>query len=273
MKKYDLKDIFVVKRVSYKECKFFPSPLDRYAFNLAKWAKFAQKEDPPGKCVMICACIQSLLTGDPGYIHSVTEIISTDSQEAEALILGLSGMVLSHIGYKPQGLELLRYAVKLWRSDRMLLSLAAELDDDENICESIDLCNSVLRRYPSNAEALRLLSVNLLNQGSIEEAETKILHAMEADPRSRLIRQVYGDVLYAKGEYSRAIKKYRRARAFCEYKPYVFYRLACCFHRIEKQRLSRKFARKLDATLFRVDPFFRQNRSEIEHMISEITSM
>lgn len=263
-------DSFTIPKLTYNQYRLLPGPFDQYAIEFKKWADCAKKESPPGKCVIICACTKTLLTKDGSCLDKALELVEISSMDTKDFVIGLAGMVFCYIGQKEKGICMLREALEISSSSVIALNLAVELDGDENLDEGVELCNSVLETEPNNIKALRILSVKYLNKGEGVKAKDAIMHALNLDTKSKLLREVYGNVFYHEEKYPDALREYKKARSFLGYRPYVDYRLAICYYKLGKLRKSRKFAKKINNDVFEIDPYFRDNSDEIKQRISEV---
>jgi tetratricopeptide (TPR) repeat protein len=74
-------------------------------------------------------------------------------------------------------------------------------------------CQSVLRRQPNHAGALRLLGMTQARQGQLNSAATLLARAVALDPGAADLRNDYGMVLHALGRHEAALAQYQEAFA------------------------------------------------------------
>lgn len=263
-------EIIAYEKIDRQTCRLLPEPFDKYAFNFKEWVKYAQKENPPGKCVLTCSAIKSMVTQKCEYIETALEIVITESDSQRASILGVAGLVLCFIGYGDKGIQLLRNAFKLAPCSRFSLSLATELEEISSFDESCELCHTVLMDEPDNLEAKRILAINHLNQGDIEKARKLISEVLVKNPKDRKAYRISSNIFFRQEKYKFAIAEYKKSIGFLEYNPCVIYHLARCYFAIGQIKKSRKHVKKINPKVFKIVPYFRDNESEIKENISEI---
>lgn len=270
MNKLSLNDILIYDKLGFEICRLLPEPFDKYAYNLKNWVKCAHREDPPGKCVITCSAIKSMVTHESKYIEAALEIVRTESESARASVLGLAGLVLCHIGQEYKGIQLLRDAFKLEPCNRYFLSLASELAEIENFDESCGICQEVLQNDPDNLEAKRVLAVNYLNMGEREKALKVISEVLVENPKDKKARRISGTIFFDKGHFKSAILEYKKATGFFDYDPYIIYHLARCYFALGRVNKSRRYVKKINPKAFKIAPYFRDNENEIKEIVSEI---
>ncbi len=273
MSETDIDFYLIHRKIMFKECKYLPHPFDEYAYNYRKWAKAARRETPPGRCLVICAIIKSLLDRDRDYIDCALKITKTDSDEQKAVLFGLTGMVLCQLGHGEEGIQFLRESVSIDPDQGTLLNLASELGEyDNSIEESIDICNSVLGEKPHDSRAKRILAINFMNKRNYESAKELVLEILQRNPKDRFARRVIGDIFYNDKDYINAIIEYKKAKSYWHSKPYLDYRLAHCYYNIGKLKKSKKYAKNISEETFRIAPYFIENAEEIKRLFAEIQS-
>lgn len=267
----ELKDIYTIPKLTYYQYRHLPFPFDQYAVDFRKWVDYAKKQNPHGKGLLVCACTKTILTKDESYVEEALKLVEFSEIKDQAYTMGLAGIVFSSIGQEAKGIQMLRNALQMYPSSVITLSLAARLDDDEDIDEGIQLCKSVLKDEPDNINALGILSMKYLDQDEYAKAEDAILHAIKLDPKNKLSRENYGDIFFDEEKYRDALREYKKARSFLKCDPYLDYRYAVCYYKLGKLRMSRKYIKRLKDNLFETDPFFMENSDEIKQWISDIT--
>lgn len=270
--KVKFKDIFVRHKLPLNKCTLLPYPFDRYALNYKKWEEYAKNQSPPGKGLLVCASIKTLLNKDGSYLEKALKLVKFFEIKDQAYAIGLAGMVFSYIGQKAKGIQMLRDAMQMHSSSKIILNLADVLNEDGVLDDSIELCKSVLKDEPDNIMALRIITMNYLDQGNIKEARKSISHALNIDPKNKILREVSGDVFYEEENYPSALKEYKKSKTFLQFKPYIAYRLASSYYYLGKLKKSKKLALKISDEAFETDSYFRDNSDEIKKMLSEILS-
>ena len=268
----EFEDIFIKQKLPYNKCVLLPEPFDRYVLNYKKWEEYAKKQSPPGKGLLVCASIKTFLTEDGSYLERALDLVEFSEPKDRALAIGLAGMVFSYIGQKAKGIQMLRDAMQIHSSSKIIINLAIELNKDGVLDESAELCKSVLKDEPDNIRALRTLSINYLDRDDVKKARESISHALYIDPKNKSLREVSGDIFLEEENYTLAIKEYKRAKTFLRFKPYISYRLAICYYYLEKFKESKKLVLKIRDAVFQDNPYFRDNSVEIKKMISQIIS-
>ena len=258
--------------ISFEVARVLPEPFDNYAKNFKQWIKYARREEPPGKCVLKCAAVKSLLTKRREYIETGIEIIKTESDTLQASILGLAGMVLCAIGEEMDGLRLLRKSVEIEDSEFSRLSLALELGGFGFFDESDKICEDVLIANPESIKAKRILAKNYLAQGQTSKAKEMINEVLSVKPKDRAARQTLGDIFSEDQNYEKAISEYKKSLEFFKYKPYIFYRLSLCYSELNKINKSKRYAKKISKETFEIDSYFIKNREDVTRELKEILS-
>ena len=268
----EFEDMFIKHKLPFNKCVLLPEPFDRYALNYKKWEEYAKKQSPPGIGLLVCASIKTFLTEDGSYLERALDLVKFSETKDQALAIGLAGMVFSYIGHKAKGIQMLRDAVQMHSSSKIILNLAVELNKDGVLDESIELCKSVLKEESDNIRALRTLAINYLDQENVKKARESISHALYINPKNKSLREVSGDIFINKENYSLALKEYKKAKTFLQSEPYITYRLAICYYYLGKFKKSKKLALKIKDAVFQNNPYFRDNSVEIKKMLSQINS-
>lgn len=239
-------DLVVYKKLRWGDCLKMPSGWGKIAWcSYASFKKRAQNEDPPGYGTLMTCIIQGVHARDRSFIDKGVEL--AEKHVGRECALCFSGMALCDIGELQDGLAQLRKAVKIEPSIRNMLALAGQLEEPEDFDEKKMLCEKLLQQDPDDADALRGFAFVLIHQNRCDEAEPYIARGLKAAPRNSGLREAHAELLYQRGNYTAALREYRRAMSwpFNSRATYFWHRIACCYDRVGQPKKAKKAARKM----------------------------
>ncbi|MFA5422561.1 MAG: tetratricopeptide repeat protein [Phycisphaerae bacterium] len=235
--------------------------IDKYP----SYRKKAIKENEPGFYTLIVILSTAIVRRNTELVYESIKL--TKKNVPEHIYLSLAGSALCDLGFKDEGLTMLRKSIEHEKSSTLLLGLAAETDNPE---EAQNLSEMVLRNNPQDCDALRHLAFAKYSKGEKDEAEEILDKVLKIEPTNKFALENKGNSCFNRKEYDKALETYLKI----DLNPTpvsLQYKICCCYYKLGCLKKAKKIAKKIkDKVSLSYD--FDDDTENARNLLQEISS-
>lgn len=201
--------------------------------------KKAMGEATAGYNTLCAMVIVAIAKSDRKWVDAAID--RTKENVPKHVYLSLGGSALCDLGFRDEGLAMLRDALKLHSSHSLMLSLAAVTDD---LAEKESLAKQVLNENPEDSDALRHLAYAKYYRGEREKAEGLIDKILHNDADNLYALEYKGNICFDNGEYAEALAQYLKITL----KPTpisIQFKICNCYHLLGMTGKAKKIAKSI----------------------------